>query len=548
MVNLPFLRRFVLSAGSRALLAGFGAGLAGTIVGCGSAPGPGANAASGGGESTAAATAAAGEQAVSAAEPQIRAFCGGCHALPSPLSFPRDDWYHEVQRGFDFYFQSERRDLQPPVQAEVVRWYQSQAPEKLQLPDLSATTSPRGFTRREIAADGKTVDASVAVSFVGALSPVAPATQPRLLISEMNGGRIYSLDPAAGDQVEYAAGVQNPAAVREADLDADGRPDLLIAELGSPLPADHDKGQVVLLSDYRGAARRQVLLAGVGRISDVRAADFDADGDLDVVAAEFGWHTTGGLHVLWQERSAEGSTFRPQRLDSRSGPIHVPVTDLDGDGRLDFIALVSQEHELVEAFLNRGDRFEKVQLFAAPDPSWGSSGIELTDFDGDGDQDVLYTAGDAFDSYLIKPWHGIWLLRNDGALKFQPQQIAALPGVHRALAADLDQDGDQDIAACAMVPARALQAQPGTPTQSVIWLEQTSAGKFVRHVISDERPIHAAMTVLDADADGDADLAAGCFAETRSESKFSVLLFINAGQSAAVAHQPPGAQESAAAR
>ncbi|MFM7921206.1 MAG: hypothetical protein ACKPJJ_13360, partial [Planctomycetaceae bacterium] len=169
MVNLPFLRRFVLSAGSRALLAGFGAGLAGTIVGCGSAPGPGANAASGGGESTAAATAAAGEQAVSAAEPQIRAFCGGCHALPSPLSFPRDDWYHEVQRGFDFYFQSERRDLQPPVQAEVVRWYQSQAPEKLQLPDLSATTSPRGFTRREIAADGKTVDASVAVSFVGAL-------------------------------------------------------------------------------------------------------------------------------------------------------------------------------------------------------------------------------------------------------------------------------------------------------------------------------------------------------------------------------------------
>jgi hypothetical protein len=120
--------------------------------------------------------------------------------------------------------------------------------------------------------------------------------------------------------------------------------------------------------------------------------------------------------------------------------------------------------------------------------------------------------------------------------------------VHRALAADLDQDGDQDIAACAMVPARALQAQPGTPTQSVIWLEQTSGGQFTRHVISDERPIHAAMTVLDADGDGDTDLAAGCFAESRSESRFSLLLFLNAGQPAAVAALPSAVHESAADR
>ncbi|MFN5899088.1 MAG: FG-GAP repeat domain-containing protein [Planctomyces sp.] len=541
MVNLPSFCRFGLSAGRALLLAG----VATSGVGCDQSSPPTAKDLSAASD---AAAVASTQSWVSDSEPRMRTFCGGCHALPSPQSFPRDDWYHEVQRGFDFYYQSGRRDLQPPVQADVVRWYQSQAPEQLQLPDLSSTTSARSFTRQEIAADGKSVDASVAVSFVGTLSPIAPAMQSRLLVSEMNAGRIYSLDPVAGDQIEYAAEVQNPAAVREVDLDGDNRLDLLIAELGSPLPADHDRGKVILLSDYRGAARRQVLLEGIGRVADVRAADFDGDGDLDVVAAEFGWHTTGGLHLLWQDRMAEGSKFRSQRLDSRSGPIHVPVTDLDGDGRLDFIVLVSQEHEVVEAFLNRGDQFERVPLFAAPDPSWGSSGIELTDFDGDGDQDVLYTAGDAFDSYLIKPWHGIWLLRNEGGLKFQAQQIAALPGVHRALAADLDQDGDQDIAACAMVPARALQAQPGTPMQSVIWLEQTADGAFARHVISAERPIHAAMTVLDADSDGDMDLAAGCFAESRSESKFSLLRFLNAGQPAAVAGLPTAVRGSAAGR
>ena len=523
MVNLPSLHRIGISASSFLLVA-----TSFSLNGCQPAP------ATPDPESLAS---AASPPPVDA-EPRIRTFCGGCHALPSPLSFPRDDWYHEVQRGFDFYYQSGRRDLTPPVQADVVRWYQSQAPKSLELPDLSETTSQVRFTLREVPADGKSTEASVAVSFVGVLSPPANSTGGRLIVSEMNAGRLYAVDPRDGTQTEYSAGVENPAAVREVDLDGDQSLDLLIAELGSPLPADHDRGKVILLSDYQGAADRRVLLEGVGRIADVRAADFDGDADLDIVVAEFGWHTTGGLHILWQDQSSNGRTFRAQRLDSRSGPIHVPTVDLDGDGRMDFIALISQEHEVVEAFLNRGDHFEAVRLYAAPDPSWGSSGIELTDFDSDGDQDVLYTAGDAFDSYLIKPWHGVRLLRNEGGLKFSDQQIAALPGVHRALAADIDRDGDQDIAACAMVPARALQAQSGTPTQAVIWLEQGSDGRFQRHVISASQPQHAAMTVLDADGDGDTDIAAGCFAETKSESKFSLLLYLNAGQPSAVAHQP----------
>ena len=46
-----------------------------------------------------------------------------------------------------------------------------------------------------------------------------------------------------------------------------------------------------------------VLLDGLGRVADVQPADFDRDGDLDLVVAEFGWRETGRLLMLEQIRS-----------------------------------------------------------------------------------------------------------------------------------------------------------------------------------------------------------------------------------------------------
>ena len=161
--------------------------------------------------------------------------------------------------------------------------------------------------------------------------------------------------------------------------------------------------------------------------------------------------------------------------------------------------------------MNRESGFEKIQIYAAPDPSYGSSGIKLTDFDGDGDGDILYTVGDTFDSYLIKPYHGIWLLRNEGQLKFKPQRIAAMPGVLRAVNADLDGDGDQDIIAAALLSPIAVSGKAPTDLQALIWLEQTADGEFARHVIQRGLPIYASLAVSDIDGDSDLDIVAGCF-------------------------------------
>ena len=175
--------------------------------------------------------------------------------------------------------------------------------------------------------------------------------------------------------------------------------------------------------------------------------------------------------------------FETTILDERPGTIHVPVCDLNGDGRLDFVALISQEHEVIEAFLGNGDgTFTVRRIDDAGDPAFGSSGIQLIDLDQDGDLDVIATNGDTFDSQYIEPYRGIRWLENTGEYPFRVHELTRMPGVHRALAADLDGDGDLDIAACALLPTVLRRPSHGG-LDSVIWLEQVSPGQFERRSI-----------------------------------------------------------------
>src|SRR5207248_2898239 len=101
--------------------------------------------------------------------------------------------------------------------------------------------------------------------------------------------------------------------------------------------------------------------------------------------------------------------FEPHVIDKRHGAIHVPVADLNNDGKPDFVALIAQEHEEICAYINEGNfRFRVEKLYVAPHPAYGSSGIQMVDLDGDGHIDILYTNGDVLDApYLLKPYHQV---------------------------------------------------------------------------------------------------------------------------------------------
>lgn len=470
-----------------------------------------------------------------AVQQQVAVFCGNCHRLPDPRHFPSSAWEHEVKRGFQFYRDSGRSDLHPPDVAATVAYFASQAPEEIKIdrPAQLPNPSPATFRRADFGVDDDLPD--VLQSTISAVNWIhrTPDGPGELLCSDMRLGRILKIEPGSRHlRATVFANVPHPTNVRVTDLDGNGTSELVVADLGSYLPEDHELGVVWWLpgvGQQSQTPERVALFSGVGRIADLQPLDADGDGDQDLVVAEFGWHKTGGIHLLENLGMDQGKPqLKDHVLDSRTGTIHVPVTDLDGDGRPDFVALISQEHEVVVAFLNRGQlKFEAKQICEPQDPALGSSGLTLVDLDNDGDTDALLTCGDTFDSYSVKPDHGIEWLENQGNLKFERHFIVAMPGAHRALAGDIDGDGDLDIIAAAFIPRALRQSLGRRDLDSLSLLEQTERGMFERIQLEGGRFRHMSLEMADFDADGDLDLAVANFAEQQQEKLAPVTIWWN---------------------
>lgn len=449
---------------------------------------------------------------------RIEAFCSDCHGLPVPEDYPRDAWHRQVQRGYEFYAKSGRTDLDAPPMHLTVAYYRSRASEELvfQEPDEARTRLRAEFTVDKLAVDGDSV-LPPAISHLRRLCLEQDA-EPVLVACDMRRGSLTAIDPRDRPlDPRLLARLNHPSHVEACDLDRDNRIDLVVADLGSFFPDDHNRGRVVWLRPAATSASYEqiVLASGLGRVADVRPGDLDGDGDCDLVVAEFGAEQTGNILLLRNtSENGEQPRFESEKLDRRPGAIHVPVVDLDGDGRLDFVALLSQHYEFVQAFVNQGNAaFYRHTLWAGPGPAFGSSGIELFDLDGDGDADILYTNGDAFDDAYIKPCHGVGWLENMGDLQFAYRRLTDLPGAYRALAGDIDLDGDTDVVAVTWIPRQVWPLSVAKEQlASIVCLEQTSPGAFVRHTLEEGFPYHAAIELADFDDDGDLDFAVGSHA------------------------------------
>lgn len=463
----------------------------------------------------------------------ITEFCCACHLFPKPTSFPRDRWRHEVEQGFQIYRDSQRRDLIPTDLEATVAWFESLAPDAYDFSECVSKddqdeSAPSLFKRIEVPVEPG--------PGLRSITHIKQVDINSMLICDVDTGLVCQTSLRGTTLIQNKLSkVANPVHVESSDLDGDGVSDFVVADIGSINPSDFQCGTLWWVhrsTDNRADKGPNPMLnngwetvplkTGYSRVCDARPFDYDADGDEDLIVAEFGFRFEGSIHLLRNVGLKNGiPQFESQVIDKRNGSIHVPVVDMNRDGRLDIVTLVSQEHESIDVHLNQGNGdFIVERIHTSPDPAYASSGIDVIDLDGDGDLDILYTNGDTFDDHIAKPFHSVQWLENQGTFPFTHHHLVYMPGVYRAIAGDIDNDGDMDIVAVSLISAGSGDTD-NLPLKmdmdqldAVIWLEQTDDHRFVRHPILKGECEWATCELLDLDKDDDLDLVLGRYRQT----------------------------------
>ena len=276
----------------------------------------------------------------------------------------------------------------------------------------------------------------------------------------------------------------SPRSVAAADLDADGDQDLV--------SANYDSSTLTVFFQLAGSfASAPLVLGGSGTTRfpvSVVAADLDGDGDQDLVSGSASVSPPSRLMVFFQS-SAGRFDPTPLALGPHVMPVSVAAADLDGDGDQDLVSANALDNSLRVFFQNSPGSFNPTPLLLGNSRMNAPNSVAAADLDGDGDQDLV-SANIGSDNLTVF-FQGL-----PGGFASTPRILGG-PGTtddpRYVVAADLDGDGDQDL----------VSANVSTMTVFI----QTSPGSFAAAplVLGGPGTIAFAYSVAVADLDGDGD-------------------------------------------
>ena len=451
-----------------------------------------------------------------------RQHCVSCHQFPEPELLPRTIWLNEVlptMGAFLGIYEAQSRDRYLETGAEhflrsvypvapllsdstweaIKAYYLANAPRFLP----SSQTTERLHKLDQFRLDYPR--AAVSETPLASLIRFDSLTG-QLWTGDIGGDRPRLLGwPTGAAESAYTIPLASPPSA----LVAADEQTLYVTLMGQFNPTDRASGQLVRIDLIApDSSRTTVLRDSLRRPVSLLRTDFDRDGREDFIVAEYG-NMSGQL--VWY-RTTAADTLEPIVLLAQPGALQLEEADLDGDGRIEIIALTAQGDESLYAIRHTaGQAFRVEPVYRFP-PVYGSANFQLVDFDGDGLLDILYANGDNYDYQPIpKPYHGVRLLRNRGDGRFEEVWSYPLDGAYGVRAADFDGDGDLDLAAIAYF----MQPEQ-TSRYSFVYLENRSnwwRGLSFRPYGFPTPPgsHYLVMDAGDRDGDGNTDIVLGNF-------------------------------------
>ena len=251
-------------------------------------------------------------------------------------------------------------------------------------------------------------------------------------------------------------------------------------------------------ADAVGGDHRKAKLKLVG----ISVEDGSVAGRVLVWLKRYGAVESGEEHAVWTTRWTPGGGDRPPRLVSVAASEWERATFRGGTSPTLFTDCTVSVLSGVEAFetqLLRGTTYWLTALEASLGTDlMGHSGLAVADVDGDGLEDVYLAQGGGLPNLLL-------LQEPDGTVRDASRSSGTdwLDRSHGPLFADLDDDGDPDLAVATAA--------------GLILMENDGTGRFAVRQVATETTYAYSLAAADYDLDGDLDLYATRYSPVRGD-------------------------------